>query len=203
MDETTAYIAAFKREFAHIEQAVAKRLTERRWQHTQGVANVAVQLALHWEADAKKAYVAGLLHDVARELPRNRLLKAAADFGIVMTASERAITALMHAPVGAALARFEFEVTDSHVLAAIRYHTTGRAGMSLLEKIIFLADYIEPRRSFVGLERVRQAAYHSLDEAVLIAMTQIIKYLLDHDRCVAVEMVEARNDLLDHLGTMS
>lgn len=189
-------IQSLRKEFAAIEEEVAARLSPERFGHCRRVAQVAVEMAPQWGCDVQKAYLAGLLHDVAKEMSRNSLLKATLDFGIVLTEVEQATTALIHAPVGAEQARVEFGITDPDILAAIRYHTTGRAGMSLLEKIVFLADYIEPARTFPGVDDVRHAAQRSLDEAVVLALTQGMGRLLERGRCIAVEAVEARNWLL-------
>ncbi len=186
--------------FGELGQEVARRLTPKRWAHTQRVAETAVQLAMHWGADTAKAYLAGLLHDVAKDLSRKSLLNTALDFGIVLTAFETATPALIHAPVGAEVARREFGIEDPEIIAAIRYHTTARANMSLLEKLIFLADYIEPERSFPGVDTVRVLARQDVDKAMLLALTQSIEYLLQRDRPIAVEAVEARNYILMNSG---
>lgn len=182
--------------FQSIAQGVEQRLTSARWQHTERVAATAVRLAERWGVDLEKAYLAGLLHDVAKDLSKKSLLNATTEFGIVLSALERVTTALIHAPVGAELARTQFHIDDPDILAAIRYHTTGRAGMSPLEKVLFVADYIEPGRSFPGVEVVRTLAVTDLDGAVLRALAQSISHLVEKDRPIAIEAVEARNHML-------
>lgn len=179
-----------------IEGEVQRRLSPERFRHVLGVVGTSLELAGRYGVDPEKARIAALLHDVAKEYSRERLLKAALDFGIVLSELELRATALIHAPVGAEMARREFGVDDPDILAAIRYHTTGRAGMSPLEKVVFLADYIEPGRSFPGVDEVRNAALASLDEAVLLALDQSLVYLITRGRLIHPDALAARNELL-------
>lgn len=179
-----------------IEAQVRRRLSPERFRHVLGVVDTIVELAARYGVDPRRARLAALLHDVAKEYPRERLLKEASDSGIVLTEIEQLATALIHAPVGAEVARREFGVDDADVLAAIRYHTTGRAGMSPLEKLLFLADYIEPGREFPGVDEVRKAALSSLDEAVLLALDQTLVYLVSRGRLIHPDALDARNELL-------
>lgn len=179
-----------------IEEEVRRRLSPERFRHVLGVVQTSLELADRFGIDREKARLAALLHDVAKEYPRNRLLKEALDFGIVLSEIELHATALIHAPVGAEVARREFGVDDPEVLAAIRYHTTGRAGMSPLEKLLFLADYIEPGRAFPGVDKVREAAQKGLDEAVLLALDQSLMYLITRGRLIHPDALAARNDVL-------
>lgn len=182
--------------FHRVEAEVKKRLNAPRFQHTLGVVESALKLANVYGADPDKARAAALLHDVAKEYDTERLLKAAFEFDIVLSDIERRMPALIHAPVGAQVARREFGVDDPDILAAIRYHTTGRAGMSLLERVVFLADYIEPGRVHPGVDPVREAAEYDLDQAVLLALDQTILYLVGRGEPIAPDAVAARNDLL-------
>ena len=182
--------------FLKAEREIRARLDERRFAHTLGVVEAAVQLARRFGVDENKARAAALLHDVARGYDRERLLKEADEFGIVLSDFERTAWALIHAPLGAEIARRDFGVDDPDILAAIRYHTTGRPGMSALERIVFVADYIEPGRSHPGVGPVREAAQSDLDRAVLLALDQTIKYLLEMGQAIAPDAVAARNELL-------
>lgn len=182
--------------FREVEAQVQARLGAPRFRHTLGVVATAELLASDHGADVAKARAAALLHDVAKEYDRERLLKEADEFGIVLSDIERRAWALIHAPLGAEIARRDFGVDDPDVLAAIRYHTTGRTGMSLLEKVVFVADYIEPGRSHPGVGPVRQVAATDLDRAVLLALDQTIRYLVERGQLIAPSAVEARNELL-------
>jgi predicted HD superfamily hydrolase involved in NAD metabolism len=106
---------------------------------------------------------------------------------------------LWHAPVGAEVARERFGITDEEILNAIRYHTSGRPGMSKLEKIIFLADYIEPGRRFPGVDEVRETARRDLERAVLMAMDNTIRFLLERGQKVYPLTLLARNHMLDEV----
>lgn len=182
--------------FRWAEEEVRARLDAPRFHHTMGVVISAEELASQYGADPVKARAAALLHDVAKGYGRERLLKEALEFGIVLSDIERRAPSLIHAPLGAEVARREFGVGDPDILAAVRYHTTGRAGMSLLEKVVFLADYVEPGRTHPGVERVREAARHDLDRAALLALDQTIVYLVERGELIAPDAVAARNDLL-------
>lgn len=179
-----------------VQLEVERRLSPERFRHTLGVAETARSLAGRYGVDEGKAYIAGLLHDIAKEYPRNRLLKEALDFGIVLSDIERRRPVLIHGLLGAEIAEREFDVTDLDVLAAIRFHTTGREGMSLLERVVFLADYIEPGRTFPGVEAVRAEARTSLDGAVVMTLSQTIMYLVERGRFIHPYAVAARNHLL-------
>lgn len=179
-----------------IRAEVQRRLSDARYRHSLDVAETAVELARRFGVDEDKAYVAGLLHDVAKEYPKIRLLKEALDFGIVLTEIERSKAQLIHGPLGASIARTEFGVTDPDVLAAIYYHTTGRAGMSALESVVYVADYTEPGREFAGVELVRERARTSLHEAVLLTLSQKIIFLAERGRLIHPDSVAARNALL-------
>jgi predicted HD superfamily hydrolase involved in NAD metabolism len=129
-------------------------------------------------------------------MPNNLLLKAAAESGIVVLGVEQKEPVLLHAPVGAVIARRDYGVDDPEVLAAIRWHTTGGPDMSLLDEIVFLADYIEPGRSFPGVEKLRALAAASFPEALLAAYDQTLGYLLAEGGLIHPATVEGRNALL-------
>src|SRR5690606_33311273 len=103
---------------------------------------------------------------------------------------------LWHAPVGAYLVKKEIGITDEDILDAIRHHTTGRPGMTTLEKVVFLADYIEPNRSFPGVEEVREKAKKSLDEALVLSLQNTIRFLLSKNQLIYPQTVATYNDLL-------
>lgn len=179
-----------------VQIQLESKLSSKRLAHSRGVSETAARLAVRYGTDPAKATLAGLLHDCAREIPNNLLLKLADSFGILISNVEAASPFLLHGPVGACLARSEYGLTDQMIIDAIQWHTTGRAGMSLLEKIIFLADYIEPNRSYPGVEHLRSIADLDLDKAVLAGYNQTLKYLLSRGELIHVATVEGRNDLL-------
>ena len=166
------------------EQAeVLRRLRERlktclpegRYRHSLGVEMAATMLARRHGADEFACACAGLLHDVARDLDAEGLRRLAEE--VEGEEVEAADAVLLHGPVGAVLAAREFGIDDPRVLEAIRFHTTGAPGMSLEAKAVCLADFIEPGRSFPGVDRIRELAETDLDLALAEALAGSIKYV--------------------------
>lgn len=164
--------------------------------HSLGVVTAAAYLAERWGADSVQARLAGLLHDCAKGMQGDELLQWSLAFGIVRDDTERTCPDLLHGPVGALLAWKEYGVTDVEVLQAIRLHTLGAEGMRLLDKIIYLADYIEAGRDFPGVEELRAAAEEDLNLAVLKAMEGTIRYVLARGLPLHPQTVRARSSLL-------
>jgi predicted HD superfamily hydrolase involved in NAD metabolism len=186
---------------AAFEQAcmrLAARLSPLRYTHSLGVAQQAAALAERYGADVWRARWAGLLHDVAREWSAAELVAAARDLGIgVDYLVEMAPMACLHAEVGADCAKREFGVEDEGVLAAIAAHTVGREQMSLLEKVVFLADAIEPNRpSAPYIEELRELAGKDLDKACLRAYDHTLDYLLRTRQMIHPVAVRGRNWLI-------
>ncbi|MFO7266018.1 MAG: bis(5'-nucleosyl)-tetraphosphatase (symmetrical) YqeK [Limnochordales bacterium] len=179
-----------------VAEEVRRRLSPARFAHVEGVVQSAAELARRWGVSEDKAVLAAWLHDVAKELPPEALLRLADEFGIIFDDEMKHMPQLWHAPVGAELARRDFGVTDEDVLSAIRYHTTGRAGMSALEAIVFLADLIEPGRTFPGVEELRRLSREDLNAALLAAYDGLIRYVLDQGGLLHSATTAARNDLL-------
>lgn len=149
--------------------AMRQRLSPGRFTHVLAVAETAARLAERFGADADKAWLAGLLHDYARELPLAEMRRRAAAHGLLDRVAEPSAV-LLHAPLGAILLPSELGVADPEVLRAVAVHTTGDAAMTVLDKVVYLADYIEPGRRFPRVETVRSLAGRDLDAAVLAAL---------------------------------
>ena len=150
----------------------------KRFEHTLGVEYTAAALAMRYGCDIVNAQVAGLLHDCAKCLSDERRIAICEKNHIPITALEKRNPFLLHAKVGAYLAKKKYGVKDPDILNAIRNHTTGRQGMSLLEKIVFIADYIEPGRKHApNLEEVRRLAFTDLDAALLKILGDTLNYL--------------------------
>ena len=161
-----------------LTKAMEETLSGKRFQHTLGVAYTAAAMAMKYGVDMKKALVAGLLHDCAKCMSDEKLLKLSEKENIKVTDVERRNPYLLHAKVGAMLANKEYDIDDEEILNAITYHTTGRPGMTDLEKIVFVADYMEPGRDKApNLEKVRKLAFEDLDEAVRKILKDTLKYL--------------------------
>ncbi len=145
------------------------RLSAARYRHAIGVAKTAAALARRFGIDVERAWLAGLLHDYARELDGVDCLRLAGRYGLLETVAEPSVD-LLHAPLGACLLRDELGVADPAVLQAVARHTTGDAGMTGLDKVVYLADAIEPGRAYPGVDAIRTLARRDLDRAVLAAM---------------------------------
>ncbi len=144
-------------------------LKPKRMPHVRGCEAEAVRLARRWGADEEEAAEAAILHDCTKRLSREEQLILCEKYGIIPDGLEAVSEKLMHARTGAALARERFGVSDE-VYEAIRWHTTGKADMSLMEKLIYMADYVEPNRDFPGVEKLRELAYSDLDAAMVLGL---------------------------------
>ncbi|MBQ8946879.1 MAG: bis(5'-nucleosyl)-tetraphosphatase (symmetrical) YqeK [Lachnospiraceae bacterium] len=161
-----------------IRKKLEKALDPERYEHTLGVAVTSRMLARIYGADEASAYTAGLLHDCAKNLPHKEKLKMCEKEKLEVSEVEKANPGLLHAKVGAIVARDVYGISDPDILNAIRSHTTGRPEMSLLEKIIFTADYIEPgREERPGLTELRKEAFTDLDECVFHILDATLRYL--------------------------
>lgn len=152
-------------ELVWLRKKAQEYLTADRIAHTAGCESEAVMLAKRWGEDPEKAAAAGILHDITKKLSYDEQLILCEKYGIILDNAEKNSPKLLHAPTGAALARDRFGVSDE-IYEAIRWHTTGKPDMTLLEKIIYLADYIEPTRDFSGVEELRALAYEDINKAM-------------------------------------
>lgn len=146
---------------------IKKHLTPSRFYHSLNVAYEAYRLAGIYKADREKAFTAGLLHDIMKDTPKQEQLKIITDDGIILTPTEKSSTKTWHQLSGAVYIKKYLGVKDEDIISAVRYHTTGRENMTLLEKVVYIADYISADRKYPGVERMREKAYRSLDEAML------------------------------------
>ena len=149
---------------------IKNRMGERRYIHSLNVAKAAVKLAKHYGADVEKAETAGILHDCCKEIPKDEMLQIITRGGIILDATEKNSSKLWHAIAGSVYVRDELGIKDEDIINSIKYHTTGRAGMSLLEKIIFIADFIGDERDYDGVEIMREKAFNRLEEAMLFGL---------------------------------
>ena len=159
------------------KELVKPRLSHKRWTHTKNVKKMAVQLAERWGENPEKAALAALLHDSAKELPRDALLQIFADNAIIAENAPARPAAIWHGIAAAILAETQWGVTDPEILSAIRCHTTGKPGMSLLDKILYLADMTSAERDWPGVEELRRLEMEDLDKALLAALKQSIDFV--------------------------
>lgn len=162
-----------------LRKAIEKEVNEKRYEHTLSVAYTAASLAMVHGEDPDDAYLAGMLHDCAKGLSADKLIKTCVKNHIPVSDVERNNpTALLHAKVGSHLACQKYGVTNRNILHAIEFHTTGRPGMSTLEKILYIADYIEPGRKHASnLESIRKMAYNDLDKTLFKILEDTLSYL--------------------------
>lgn len=166
-----------------------------RLNHTLRVVEESKKLATIYNIDINKVVTASLLHDCAKFKDKNNLLKVVNDFDIILDDISTNNQELIHGPLGAQIAKHKYNINDPDILNSIRYHTTGRKDMSQMEKIVYIADYIEPNRKFPGVEKVRKLAYENLDKSLAIAMDQTIVFLVQNNRIISTDTIEARNQL--------
>lgn len=149
-----------------------------RYRHTLCVADTAACLAMRYGVDVQRAYVAGLLHDCAKCVPDGQKISECEEYGVEISPYERKSPYLLHAKLGAVYARRLYGIEDPEICSAIASHTTGKPGMSRLEEIIFLADYIEPRRNqATDLPEVRKEAFADIQKAIYIVTADTLAYL--------------------------
>lgn len=161
-----------------IKKLLKDELKKDRYKHTINVSYTAMCLAMRYEEDLEKAMLAGLLHDCAKCISDDAQLKKCISKGIDVNETEKRQPYLLHAKLGAYLAKEKYGVKDKEVLSAIRKHTTGDVDMTMLEKIIFVADYIEPARSKAkNLTLIRRLAFEDIDTAVYFIMKDTLEYL--------------------------
>ena len=184
-------------EIEKIKANLKQCLSEKRYRHSIGVAEEAVRLAKHYGADEDKAYLAGLVHDCAKEIDAQeaeRLLRE--EYGIIPDAMKLHMPTLLHGPLGACIAQSRFDIYDTEILDAVRYHTTGKANMSLLSKIVYIADYIEPGRDYKDVDKLRALSYRDLDEAIIYGIDFTIQDLIKKRKTIHPDAVHCRNDLV-------
>ena len=161
-----------------IRKSMEKELDAKRYEHTLGVAYTAAALAMCNDVDPVKAETAGLLHDCAKCFSDDKKISVCRKNNMEINSVESRNPYLLHAKAGYCIAKNKFDIEDQDILNAILNHTTGRPGMSILEKIIYIADYIEPsRKQAPNLSEVRKLAFHNLDQALLKILTDILSYL--------------------------
>lgn len=179
-----------------IYKVLEERLTPRRLKHSVGVAQTSQRLAELYGYDTHKAYVAGLVHDYAKDLKYDEMICQAKTLGVFLDDMTLKSVALIHGPVGAEMAKRDFTITDEEMVSSIHFHTTAKADMTLLEKIIYLSDFIEPNRNYPGVNKLRELALIDLDEALLLALSNTINYVVSIGAPIHVRTIEARNFII-------
>lgn len=171
-------------------------LSEYRFYHSKMVAKAAKELAMKYGVDAEKAELAGILHDITKEMPLNNQLQLLQDNDIMLDSVTKSNSQILHAVSGAVYCEFVLGVKDKEVFDAIRFHTTARANMSLLEKIVFIADFISDDRTYPDIEIMRQEAQKSLEHGMKYALSYVIGSLVERGRCVHPDAIDAYNEII-------
>ena len=174
-----------------------KNLKESRLKHSLSVSETAIDLAAIYGENIEKARIAGLVHDCVKNMKDSELIKVAMEHEVQLDEICLRNPSILHGLVGSIIARDVMEIYDEDILSAIRYHTTGRKNMSILEKIIYIADYVEPLRTFNGVEELRSLSVIDLDAAVIQSLENTILYVISQKELLHIDTVEARNYLLN------
>ena len=178
------------------KEILKNRLTEKRYTHSLNVADSAKKLARLYGYDEEIAYTAGLIHDCCKDTPAGLQLSYMLENGVELSEYELGVAKLYHSICGSVFVKKEFGIDNQDIINAVRYHTTGRKNMSLLEKIIFIADFISDERDYNGVDIMREKAVKSLDEAIVEGLSFTIKDLIDQGRIIHPDTLDAYNDAM-------
>lgn len=179
---------------AHIE----KNFSEKRKVHTYGVAKTAIELAKQYDCDVYKAELAALLHDLYRSIPVSVLNYHVKHLELDKKYIDN--PNLSHGKIAAEMIQRDFGITDQDVINAVSYHTTGRANMSLLEKVIYIADAIEPNRNYPGVNDLREAVKEDLDKAILLSLKRTINYVTSEGNYLDEDTIQAKQYLEENIN---
>jgi predicted HD superfamily hydrolase involved in NAD metabolism len=182
--------------YAQIDDYLRKNLKESRYVHTLGVVQSACSLAKINGVDEEKTKIAALIHDAAKNMKIDEQYKILKENNIDMDIISENSPQILHGWVAAILAKELMGVTDEEIINAVKYHTTARKSMSKLEKIIYIADYIEPNRDYPGVEELREITFSDLDKGVLMGIDNTITFVIKQGQLVHPLTIEARNYLI-------
>lgn len=185
-------------EIDEIKKKLKDTLKPKRYTHTLNTADMAKKLAAYLHENEDKAYLAGLVHDCAKNLTDEELLSCAAEYQINVDKITKHAPYLLHGPVGAVMAKEKFGIDDQEILSAVACHTTGRENMSMLDKIIFLADLTEISRTYEDVEEIRKVQFEDFDRALIMAFDGVINFILRKGCLLHTDTVNARNYLMMH-----
>lgn len=180
----------------YLKSLIKPRMGEYRYVHSVNVSKKAVELAKIYGCDTEKAMIAGMLHDITKETPVEEQLKIITEGGIILDDVEKSSTKLWHPISGSVYIRDIVGITDNDIINSVRYHTTGRAGMSLLEKIIFVADFTGDERNYNGVDIMREKSLRSLEEAMLYGLQFTINDLSKRMMTIHPNALACYNELI-------
>ena len=172
-------------DFSTIKKKLKKELDKERYEHTKGVMYTACCLAMANEYNIDKAMLAGLLHDCAKCIPNDEKIKICNNNNILINDAELSNPGLLHAKVGSYIAETKYNITDPDILHAIKVHTTGCPEMNILDKILYIADYIEPKRDIAPrLDYIRKIAFEDLDTCIAEILYDSLHYLSGQNKSI-------------------
>ena len=185
-----------KYDFEQTKQLLKQRLSEKRYEHSLAVAETAAKLAQIYDENQSKAYFAGLIHDICKDEAKEEQLQRIKSSDIIWDDKALKQPLLWHAMAGSIFIQDALNVTDEDIINAVRYHTSARAGMSKLEKIVYLADLTSADREYGDVEKMRALSKASLEKAMLYAMQYIISDLVAHKSPIVNDTMEAYNEFI-------
>ena len=168
-------------------------LTQKRFDHSLGVMQTAVELAKHYGADIKKTATAALLHDCAKNYAHSEMFELCERYGVELDEISKASPGLIHGFLGAKIAQKYYGIEDKEIYDAIYYHTVGKPDMSLITKIIYIADGIEPGRTYDGVERIRDIVYEDIDRALVLQIDYTIHSVINRGGLIHTNTIDTRN----------
>ena len=183
------------------KKIIKSRMSDYRYTHSVNVSREAVRLAKKYGADTEKASLAGILHDITKETPKEEQLQIMTDGGIILDNVQKNSSKLWHGISGSVYIRDVLNITDEDILNAVRYHTTGRAGMSLLEKIIFIADFTSAERDYNGVKTMRKKADKALENAMLYGLQFTLKDLSKRAMIIPPDALACYNEIVINYST--
>jgi len=184
-------------ELSEIEADVKNTLSETRYNHSKNVMDMCEKLAAHYNVDIETAKKVGIAHDIAKEMPEDEKIKYMEDNNIAIDEIEKIYTRLLHAKIGADIAVKKYGFTKE-MADAIACHTTGRENMTMLDKILYIADETSLEREFEDVEYIRDLAFGNIDEAVIYFLEKVMKKMFTQKDLIHIDTVLARNSLLNN-----
>lgn len=178
------------------KKLIKTKMSEHRFIHSVNVSKEAKNLAKIYGADEEKAALAGMLHDITKEMSRDEQLKIISDSGIILDNVQKNAPKLWHGISGSIYIKENLEICDEDILNAIRYHTTGRAGMSLLEKIIFVADFTSQERTYKGVSTMRKKSRKTLEDAMLYGFKFTFSDLSKRELAIHPDEIACYNEIV-------
>ena len=184
-------------DYSYYKKLLESMLTQKRYYHSLCVADEAKRLAVKYGADENKAFLAGLLHDITKNIIEEEQLQMFSDFDIIPDSITKKSLKLWHAVTGAAYIKNILEIDDEEIISAVRYHTTAKKNMNLLQKILYLADFTSLDREYPDVDVMRKKVDISLDEAMKYALSYTITELVEKQVQIHPDTMEAYNQVME------